>query len=114
MAPPSTAGSTPADCPIVAHITPMVAAVPNDVPIRKETTLQLIRAMSTNVAGVKKPAARETRAEMVPLARYRPVSMPMKMISAPFAVLSHSASSWLLGLLRAPSTPRKRRRSPAQ
>ncbi len=47
MAPPMSTGSTPIVTPIVMQITPMVAAVPNDVPVSSES-----RALSRNAARI--------------------------------------------------------------
>ena len=61
-----------------AQMTPMVAAVPKEVPVRKETAAQRRKEASTIHCGPQKGTARLTMAGMVPQARHRAVMTPMR------------------------------------
>ena len=78
MAPPISIGDTPRLMPMVLQMTPMVAAVPKDVPVSTEIRQFSKNAMSRNTAGRMARAAKHTMTGIVPAWRHRAVSMPMK------------------------------------
>ena len=77
IAPPTITGFIPIDFAIVIHITPIVAEVPKDVPIRNETRQLSKNVISTKISGVIKSIAEQIMKEIVPLERHDAVSSPM-------------------------------------
>ena len=68
----------PMETAMVMEITPMVAAVPKAVPVRKETRQFKRKAISTSSDGRISSAAQQTMAGMVPAVRHRAVSSPIR------------------------------------
>ena len=61
------------------HTTPIVAAVPNAVPMRNDMAPVSRKTASGAMAGVTNGVASSTTSEMVPAARHSAVRMPMSM-----------------------------------
>ena len=59
-APPLITGLTPAVPAIVILITPIVAAVPNEVPVIKETRQFIKKMVTIRIDGLNNPAADDT------------------------------------------------------
>ena len=57
MAPPVRAGLMPRALPMVMHITPIVATLPNDVPVRKDIKEFMRNAAMRNHEGLTIPKA---------------------------------------------------------
>ena len=62
---------------MAAQMTPMVAAVPKEVPVRTDTRQLSRKAIITNRAGWMSRAEKQTITGMVPACRHRAVSIPM-------------------------------------
>ena len=76
-APPVSTMGTPMARPSAAQITPMVAAVPKDVPVSTESRQLSRNTMTRKHHGRMNPTAQQTIMGMVPAARQRAVSIPM-------------------------------------
>lgn len=78
IAPPQIAGDTPMALPTLMQMTPMVAAVPIDVPVRTETSAQRENVAGRNSSGVRASEAKVTIYAMVPDARQSAVRTPTR------------------------------------
>ncbi len=87
-APPASSSFAPIEAAIVMHTTPMVAAVPNDVPVRKDIRPHRRKMARGAAAGTTSGAASVTSSATVPHARHEAVSTPMSTnaVSTPRAV----------------------------
>ncbi len=78
MAPPVSKGETPRVCAIVLHITPIVAAVPKAVPVRKDKRQLSKKVISKNIDGEINFVDIETMTGIVPDVRQRAVMIPIR------------------------------------
>ena len=81
-------GSAPIDFAMVMQTTPMVAAVPNEVPVKNDMMPVRTNVASGAIAGVTNGEATSTISDTVPEARQSAVRIPMRMkaVSTPLAV----------------------------
>lgn len=84
----------PSDAPIALHTTPMVAAVPKEVPVRKESRLFIRNTISKNTDGWMISAKKQTITGIVPAHRHSAVIMPIstKVISMFRAVFTPASA----------------------
>ena len=87
-APPASSSFAPMERAMVMHTTPMVAEVPNDVPVRNDMRPHSRKMASGAAAGTTSGAASMTISATVPHARHEAVSTPMSTnaVSTPRAV----------------------------
>jgi hypothetical protein len=77
MAPPRKAGSKPIAFPIAIVMTPMVAADPKAVPVKKETKQFKRNVITRKKEGSISPKESEIMAGIVPAARHKAVIIPI-------------------------------------
>ncbi len=87
-APPQTNASAPIEFASVMHTTPIVAAVPNAVPVRNDITPHSKNVASGATCGLKNGEAIMTICATVPAARQKAVRIPIKTkaVSTPLTV----------------------------
>ena len=78
MAPPRSSGLAPAETPMAMQMTPMVAAVPNEVPVSTESAQFNRNETSRITSGRKSFAAWQMINGIVPQARHRAVIIPIR------------------------------------
>lgn len=77
IAPPVSTGETSMAVPIAAQMTPIVAAVPKEVPVRTEITQLSRKVISRKIEGRIRSAAWQTIKGTVPAARQSAVITPI-------------------------------------
>ena len=117
-APAVKSGETPSDAPIVIEITPMVATVPKDVPVRTESSVFAKKMRTRKNSGRMRSDTKITISGIVPAARQLAVSIPIKrnVMRMPLTVRTPSSDISQTSLRPYPrktAKPAKRRYPPA-